>query len=39
VVKNKTNGAEFEVDYNLSDRQKKIILAGGTLAFMKNQTS
>lgn len=39
VVKNKTNGAEFEVEYNLSDRQKKIILAGGTLAFMKNQTS
>jgi len=39
VVKNKTNSAEFEVEYNLSDRQKKIILAGGTLAFMKKQTS
>jgi len=39
MVKNKTNGAEFEVEYNLSDRQKKIILAGGTLAFMKNQSN
>jgi aconitate hydratase len=39
MVKNKTNGAEFEVEYDLSDRQKKIILAGGTLAFMKKQSS
>ena len=39
MVKNKTNGAEFEVEYNLSDRQKKIILAGGTLAYMKNQST
>jgi len=38
-VKNKTNGAEFEVEYNLSDRQKKIIIAGGTLSFMKSQTT
>ena len=37
-VKNKTKGTEFEVDYNLSDRQKEIILAGGTLAFMKNKS-
>ena len=36
-VKNKSKGTEFEVDYNLSDRQKKIILAGGTLAYMKNK--
>ena len=34
VVKNKTKGRDFEVDYTLSDRQKDIILAGGTLAYM-----
>ena len=28
---NKTNGDEFELDYNLSDRQRKIVLAGGLL--------
>ena len=39
VVKNRTKGTEFEVDYALSDRQKKIILAGGTLAYMGNQSS
>ncbi len=37
IVKNKTKGTQFEVDYSLSDRQKEIILAGGTLAFMKAQ--
>ncbi len=37
-IKNKTKGVEFEVDYNLSDRQKEIILAGGTLAYMKNKS-
>ena len=37
-VKNKTKGSEFEVDYNLSDRQREIILAGGTLAYMKNKS-
>ena len=37
-VKNKTKGVEFEVDYNLSDRQREIILAGGTLAYMKNKS-
>ncbi|EMR73676.1 aconitase [Thermoplasmatales archaeon SCGC AB-539-N05] len=36
-VKNKTKGTEFDVDYNLSDRQREIILAGGTLAYMKNK--
>ena len=36
-VKNKTKSTEFEVDYNLSDRQREIILAGGTLAYMKNK--
>ncbi|MCK4429568.1 MAG: aconitate hydratase [Candidatus Aenigmarchaeota archaeon] len=37
IVKNKTKNIEFEVDYNLSDRQKKILLAGGTLAYMRNK--
>ncbi len=37
-VKNKTKGTEFEVNYNLSDRQREIILAGGTLAFMKQKS-
>ena len=37
IVENKTNGEKFEVKYNLSDRQKKIILAGGTLAYMKDK--
>ncbi|UCF49434.1 MAG: aconitate hydratase [Thermoplasmatales archaeon] len=36
-VKNKSKDLEFEVDYNLSDRQREIILAGGTLAYMKNK--
>jgi aconitate hydratase len=36
-VKNKTKNIEFEVDYNLSDRQREIILAGGTLAYMKHK--
>ena len=37
-VKNKTKSIEFEVNYNLSDRQREIILAGGTLAYMKNRS-
>jgi aconitate hydratase len=39
IVKNKTKGTEFEVEYNLSDRQREIVLAGGTLAYMKGQAS
>ena len=39
LVKNKTNGAEVEVEYNLSERQKRILLAGGTLSYMKNQSA
>jgi len=39
VVKNKTKGTELEVDYTLSDRQRRILLAGGTLAFMKKKYS
>jgi aconitate hydratase len=34
TVKNKTKGTEFEVDHNLSPRQRDTILAGGTLALM-----
>jgi aconitate hydratase len=37
MVKNKTKGSEYETTYNLSDRQKKLLLAGGTLAYMKKQ--
>jgi len=37
-VVDKTKGTEFEVDYNLSERQKEIILAGGTLAYIKNKS-
>ena len=37
VVKNKTKDTEFEVDYTLSGRQRDIILAGGTLAYMSTE--
>ncbi|MBU0496903.1 MAG: aconitate hydratase [Candidatus Thermoplasmatota archaeon] len=37
MVKNKTKGSEFEVKATLSDRQRDIMLAGGTLAFMKTK--
>jgi len=36
TVKNKTKGTEFKANYTLSDRQKKVLLEGGTLAYMKN---
>jgi aconitate hydratase len=39
IVKNITKNCDFEVDYNLSDRQKEIILAGGTLAYMKSKSN
>jgi len=39
IVHNKTKGATFEVEYDLSNRQKMILLAGGTLAYMKKKTS
>ncbi len=39
MVENKTNGEKFEVQYNLSDRQREIILAGGTLAYMKEKSN
>ena len=35
IIKNITKGTEFEATYDLSDRQKEILLAGGTLAMMK----
>ena len=38
-VKNLTKNIEFEVEYNLSDRQREIIIAGGTLAYMKNKSN
>lgn len=34
VVLNRTKGTQFTVGYNLSQRQKKTVLAGGTLALM-----
>jgi aconitate hydratase len=37
LVKNNTKNSSYETTYNLSDRQKKLLLAGGTLAYMKNQ--
>ena len=37
IVKNLSKGTEFEAIYDLSDRQKEILLAGGTLAFMKKK--
>lgn len=39
LVKNKTQGTEFEVEYNLSDRQKQVLLAGGTLSYMKKKAA
>ncbi len=35
MVKNLTKGSEFEAQATLSDRQREIMLAGGTLAYMK----
>lgn len=35
VVRNQTKGAEFEVRYELSERQCDIILAGGLLPYVK----
>ena len=31
IVRNISRGVSFEVNYNLSERQKKILLAGGAL--------
>jgi aconitate hydratase len=37
IVKNITKEKEFEVNYELSTRQKNIIIAGGMLAYIKNK--
>ena len=37
TVKNVTQGYEFPVKYNLSDRQRHIMLAGGLLNFVRQQ--
>lgn len=34
VARNKTKGYEFELDCELSERQRDIVLAGGTLSFV-----
>jgi len=36
TVKNVTKGYDFKVNYSLSDRQKKILFAGGTLAMINS---
>ncbi|MEW6534258.1 MAG: aconitate hydratase [Candidatus Auribacterota bacterium] len=35
VLKNKTKGTEIPMDYSLTERQRKIILAGGLLPFTR----
>jgi aconitate hydratase len=37
TVKNVTKGTEFQVNYELSERQRDIILAGGMLSYIKNK--
>jgi aconitate hydratase len=37
VVKNLTKGIDFEVNYDLSERQRNILLAGGMLSYIKNK--
>jgi len=37
ICKNITKGTEFEVEYDLTDRQKEILLAGGTLEYMRKR--
>jgi len=36
-VKDRTRSTEFEVNYDLSDREKDILVAGGTLQYMKKR--
>ena len=36
IVKNLTKGKKFEVNYELSERQCNILLAGGMLSYIKN---
>jgi aconitate hydratase len=37
VCRNKTKGTTFKANYKLSGRQRDILLAGGTLSYMKSQ--
>ena len=37
IVKNLTKGKDFEVNYELSERQRIILLAGGMLSYIKNK--
>jgi aconitate hydratase len=37
IVKNITKGKDFEVNYELSERQRNILLAGGMLSYIKNK--
>ena len=37
IIKNTTKGVEIEVEYDLSDRAKEIVLAGGMLSLIKNK--
>lgn len=37
LVRDRTRGFEFEVKYELTERQKAIVLAGGTLSFIKSR--
>lgn len=39
IARDLTRGFEFELKYDLSDRQKQIVLAGGTLAYMKEKSA
>jgi aconitate hydratase len=36
-IRNITKGLEFEVEYDLSERAKDIVLAGGMLSYIKNK--
>jgi aconitate hydratase len=37
IVKNLTTRKDFEVNYELSERQRNILLAGGMLSYIKNK--
>ena len=37
IVKNLSKGKDFEVNYELSERQRSILLAGGMLSYIKNK--
>lgn len=39
AVKNKTKNTEFEVGYSFSDREKEILLVGGTLEYFRNRSA